>query len=204
MGSGMSQSLWALRAGKFFFAVQRHGDGIRRVVEDARGAVALVHVAIEDQHAVDPAAGQQVMADHRQVIEDAKARGVIVMGVVGAARQVARQAVFQRLFCRENRAADRTHGAPGQGFVPRQAEAALVFAGQFATHVAFDIPRVMGQGQNLRWAQLRAQQLAVLGQATVHQVVAQQAEFVHGEPMFRRELGAVVIVVDQWQRHGIF
>lgn len=144
------------------------------------------------------------MADHRQVIEDAKAGRIIVMGVMGAAGQVAGQAVFQRLFRRQDRAADCTHGAPGQGFAPRQAEAPLVFAGQLAAHIALDIPSVMGQGQNLRWAQLWAQQLAVVGQSRGHQVVAQQAEFVHGEAMVRRELGAVVIVVDQWQRHGIF
>ena len=60
-----------LARGEVLFAVQRHGDSVWRVVEDARGAIALVHIAIEDQHAIHSAAGQQVMADHRQVIEDA-------------------------------------------------------------------------------------------------------------------------------------
>lgn len=173
-------------------------------MEDACGAVALMHVTVEDQYAVDPPAGQQVMADHREVIEDAKAGRVIVMRMMGATRQVAGQAVFQRLFGGQYRAADRAHSAPGQGFVPGQAEAALVFTGQLAAQVAFDIPRFMGEGQNLCRAQLRAQQLAVLGQAAVHQVVAQQAKLIHGEPVVRWELGAVVVVVDQWQGHGIF
>lgn len=62
-----------LARGEVLFAVQGHGDCIRGVVEDACGAVALVHVAVEDQHPVDPPAGQQVMADHGQVIEDAVA-----------------------------------------------------------------------------------------------------------------------------------
>lgn len=60
-----------LACGEVLFAVQGHGNGIRRVVEDARGAITLMHVAVEDQHPVDPSAGQQVVADHRQVIEDA-------------------------------------------------------------------------------------------------------------------------------------
>lgn len=133
--------------------MQRHGDRFRGVVQDARSAVALVHVAIEDQHAVDPAAFQQVTADYRQVIENAKACRVIVMGMVGAARQMAGQAVLQCLLGGQDRTAHRSHRAPGQGFAPGQAEAPLVFAGQLAAHVAFDIPRFMGQGQNLRRAQ---------------------------------------------------
>ena len=144
------------------------------------------------------------MADHRQVIEDAKARRVIVMGVVGATRQVAGQAMFQGLLGRQQRATDRAHGASGQGFAPWQAQAPLVFAGQLTAHIAFDIVRVMGQGEHLGRAQFGAQQLAVLGQAAVDQVIAQQPEFIHGEAMIRRELGAVVVVVDQWQRHGNF
>ncbi len=115
--------------GEVLFAVQRNSDGVCRVVQDTRGAVALMHVAVEDQYAVDPAAGQQVMADHRQVIKDAKARRVIVVGVMGATRQVAGQPMFEGLFRRQYRTAHRTHGALGQCFAPGQAEAPLVFAG---------------------------------------------------------------------------
>jgi hypothetical protein len=161
-----------------------------------------MHIAIEDQHPIHPATFQQVMADHRQVIEDAEPGRVIVMRVVRAAGQVTSQAMFQRLFGRQQRTADRPHGAPGQCFAPGQAEAPLVFAGQLATHVAFDVRRVMSEGENIRRAQVRAQQIGVAGQATVHQVIAQQAKLVHGEAVIRRELGAVVFVVDQGQGHG--
>ncbi|MNH98253.1 hypothetical protein D3C73_509720 [compost metagenome] len=91
--------------------------------------VALMHVAIEDQHAVHPTTFQQVMADHRQVIEDAEPGRVIVVRMVGAAREVAGQAMLQRLLGRQQRTAHRPHRASGQGFAPGQAEAALVFAG---------------------------------------------------------------------------
>ncbi|MNP43145.1 hypothetical protein D3C76_1369460 [compost metagenome] len=73
----------------------------------------------------------------------------------------------------------------------------MVFAGQLAAHIAFYIGRIVGQGEDLGWADVGAQQVPVLGQATFYQVIAQQPELVHGEAMFRREFGAVVFVVDQ-------
>jgi acyl-CoA thioesterase len=36
------------------------------------------------------------------------------------------------------------------------------------------------------------------------QVIAQQAKLVHGEAVIRRELGAVVFVINQRQRHDDF
>lgn len=172
--------------------------------ENPSGAIALVHVAIKDQHPADPTGRQQVMTDDRQVVEDAETGRVVVMGMMGAPGQVTGQAMFQGQLGRQQRAADRAHGPSRQGFVPGQAQAPLVFPGQLAAHIAFDIPRVMGQGQDLWRAELRAQQVGIPGQAAVHQVVAQQAKFVHGKAVFRRKLGAVVIVINQRQWHGNF
>jgi hypothetical protein len=62
----------------------------------------------------------------------------------------------------------------------------------------------MGEGENLRRAQLWAQQVGIASQAAVHQVIAQQAKLVHGEAVIRRELGTVVFVVDQRERHDDF
>lgn len=59
----------------------------------------------------------------------------------------------------------------------------------------------MCEGENLGRAQFRAQQIGVPDQAAVHQVIAQQAKLVHREAVIRRELGAVVFVVDQRQGH---
>lgn len=119
------------------------------------------------------------------------------MRMVRAAGQVAGQAVAQRQFGGEQRAAYGAHGAPRQRLAPGQAEAALLFLGQFARHVAGDVVRAVGQGENLRWAQLGALQLGIGGQTAVHQVVAQQAEFFHGEAMPGGEGRAVILVVDQ-------
>ncbi|MNN46615.1 hypothetical protein D3C81_1610010 [compost metagenome] len=184
--------------------MQGNGHRFRGVVQDSCGPVALMHVAIEDQHPVHPTTFQQVMADHCQIIEDAEAGRVVVVRMMGAARQVTGQAMFQRLLGRQQRAADCAHRAPGQGFAPGQAEATLVFAGQIATHVALDIRRVMGEGENVCRTQIRAQQVGVAGQAAVHQVIAQQAELVHGEAVIRRKLGTVVFVINQRQWHGHF
>ncbi len=62
---------FGLACRKVLFAVQGNGDRFRGVVQNPCGAVALMHVAIEDQHPVHPAALQQVVADDCQVIEDA-------------------------------------------------------------------------------------------------------------------------------------
>ena len=57
---------------EILFTMQRHGYGFGGVMQDARGAVTLVHIAIEDQYPVYPASLQQVAADHGQVVEDAE------------------------------------------------------------------------------------------------------------------------------------
>lgn len=62
---------FSLACGKILFAVQGNGYRVRGVVQNPCSPVALVYVAIEDQHPIHPTAFQQVMADHRQVIEDA-------------------------------------------------------------------------------------------------------------------------------------
>ena len=146
---------------------------------------------------------QQVAGDHRQVVEDAEAGREVVVGVVGAAGQVAGQAVPQGQLGGQQRAAHRAYGAPGQGLAPGQAEAALVLARQLAAHIARDIGRAVGQGQHFGRAELGAQQLGVRDQAAGHQVVAQQAELLHGEAVPGREGRAVVVVVDQRQAHTI-
>ena len=129
---------------------------------------------------------------------------MIVVRVVGTARQMAGQAVFQRLLGGQQRAAHGPHGAPCQRLAPGQAQPAVVFAGQFAGHVAFDIGRVMGQGEDIHRAQLGAQQPGILGQPGLDQVVTQQTELVHRKSVIRREHWAVVIVVNQRYRHRDF
>ena len=200
-GQGDIPVAGGLARGEIFLAVQRYGDRLRGVGEQARGAVALVHVAVEDQYPADLAACQQVVGDHRQVVEDAVTGGLGVIGVMGAARQVTGQAMGQRLFGGQQRTTHGAYRAPGQGRAPGQAEAALLGMAQVAGEKARDIVRAMGQLQDRGRAQLGAQQLAGRGHAAGNQVVVQQAEFLHREAMVGREGRAVVVVIDQRQGH---
>ena len=120
-----------------------------------------MHVAVENQHATDTPAFQQVTADDRQIIEDAKARRVVVVGVMGATGQVAGQPVAQCLLGGEQRAADGANGAPRQGFAPGQAQTPLVFTRQLARHIALDVRRIMGKGEDIHRAQRGAKQVGV-------------------------------------------
>lgn len=62
-----------LACGKILFAVQGNRHRIRGVFQNARRAIALVHVAVEDQYPPNPATFQEIAADDRQVVEDAVA-----------------------------------------------------------------------------------------------------------------------------------
>ena len=73
-----------------------------------------VHVAVEDQHPMHPPGLEQVTADHRQVVEDAKPCRVVVVGMMGATRQVAGDAIAQGHFGGQQRAAHGPYRTPGQ------------------------------------------------------------------------------------------
>ena len=74
-----------------------------------------------------------------------------------AAGQMTGQAMFQRLLGGQQRAAYGPHGASCQRLAPGQAQPALIFAGQFASHIALDIVRVMSQSEDIHRAQLGTQ-----------------------------------------------
>jgi len=172
---------------EILLAMQRHRDRIRNLLENPRGAVALVDVAIEDQHAPDSAAFQQRQRDDGEVVEDAEAGRMIVMGMVRAAGQVAGQAVPKREVGRQQRAADRPHGALRKFRAPRQTQAAQLFTAHVACAVALDIAAIMSQREDLGRTQLRANQSLVSRQAAGDKVVAQQAKLFHGETVARRQ-----------------
>ena len=137
---------------KILFAVQGNGNGIRRMFKNSCSTVALMHIAVKNQHAVYPAAFQHIAADDRQIVEDAKTRRVIVVRVMSAARQMAGQAVLKRLLGGQQRSAHGANGTSRQCLAPGQAQAALIFAGQLACHIALDIAAVMGQGEDIHRA----------------------------------------------------
>lgn len=108
--------------------MQRDSNRILRIRQNARRTIALMDVTIEDQYFMYTAALQQVMTDHGQVIENAETGRIVVVRMMGAARQMTGQAVRQGLFGGQQRAAYGADGTSRERFAPGQAEAALVFA----------------------------------------------------------------------------
>ena len=107
-------------------AVQRERERVRVRPEDLRGAVALVDVAVDDQHAPHQPLGAQPRHRHRDVVEQAVAAGEVAARVVGAAAEVHPDAVLQRPPRRGQRPADRPPPALDQHLRPRQPEPALL------------------------------------------------------------------------------
>ena len=67
--------------------------------EDARGAITLMNIAIKDQDTFGFTLRNQGARGNGQIIQDAKARGKIVMGMVCTTRQMTGDAVLQRKGC---------------------------------------------------------------------------------------------------------
>ncbi|MNJ64537.1 hypothetical protein D3C81_589560 [compost metagenome] len=87
-------------------------------MENPRGTIALVNIAVEDQHLVHATGFQQVMADDGQVVEDTKAGWVVIVRMMSATGQVTGDAMFQGLFRRQQGAAHCAHRTSGQCFAP--------------------------------------------------------------------------------------
>ena len=93
----------ALAEREVLAAVHREREDVRLVGEDGRGAVALVHVEVDDRHAAHAALAPRPRGRDGQVVEDREARAVAAVRVVRAARAVAREAVPQRQLRRQHR-----------------------------------------------------------------------------------------------------
>ena len=104
-----------LARGKLRLGVQRQRQHVGAACEDARGAVALVHVAVDDEHPRDAAFVEQRLGGDGHVVEDAEAGAALGTGVVRAAGHVAGEPVLQREAGGEQRAGRRQEGAAGDG-----------------------------------------------------------------------------------------
>ena len=77
--------------------MERERERARVLGEDLRRPVALVHVAVDDDRAVDEPLAPQLGERDGDVVEQAVAPGEVVAGVVGAAAEVHRHAVVERV-----------------------------------------------------------------------------------------------------------
>ena len=97
---------------KIVRAVQRDREDRRFVVKDCCGAVALMHVAIDDGGAHDRAIAQQNRRRDRDVVENAVGFTAVAKGMVRAAGEVGGDAGCATDFSRRGqRGADRAAGA---------------------------------------------------------------------------------------------
>ena len=128
-------------------AVQRERERARIVGEDVRRPVALVHVAVDHQHAVGEPVAPQRRGRHRDVVEEAVAAREVAPGVVRAAAEVHRDVVLDRVARGRDGARDRAAPALDQLARPRQPEAALLADRQAAFADAREQAAVMDGGE---------------------------------------------------------
>jgi hypothetical protein len=119
---------------------------------------------------------------HRGVVEDAEARTLVGIGMVGAARQVGRQAAArQGSAAGLQRGTDRAQRALGHGRRPGKTDLALLRRRQRALGDGSDIGRVVHQRQ-LAGAGRQGRGQAPLGQLLL-EALTQQRVLGHGKTM---------------------
>ena len=181
-------------------AVHGKRKDIRRVGERDRGAVAVVHIQVDDEHVPGEALAAEEGGGHGEVVEDAKARAEAGMGVVRAAGEVAREAVLEGEPCGEDRPAHGGFRAVDQPLGPGQADAPHRVSRQLPGRECRYIVRVVDQRQHVVAGPLGGVERTGLRHARFHQHVSQQVELRHGKAMPLRQRRDVPIAMDQRKR----
>ena len=127
-------------------AVEREGEGLRLVLEDRGGAVALMNVEIDHQRPLDQSFLTQDPDCDGDIVEEAEACAVVGEGMVTAAGRVAGQSMLERETAGEHGAANRrappAHKCLGQRQTETADSAAVERERQHRVHVSL----VMGEG----------------------------------------------------------
>ena len=182
--------------------MNRAGEQLRIAGEDGGGAVALMHVAIKNQHPLYQPAGAQRPGGDRQIIKNAEAGAEVIVGVVGAAGQVAGNAVLQRQLGGEQSAHGRDAGAPDQVFTPGQAHAFGFPLAESVAEKAVEILRAVRQRQQRRTRPPRTVQIGRAGDAAVAQPFVQQPELFHRKAVPAGKRKTVGRMIDKRYGHG--
>ena len=77
-------------------AVHRKGEHSLFVAENMRGAVALMHIQVDNEDTPGQLLIEQIIGGHGLVVKTAKTFAAVGKGVVGAAGHIHRHAVFER------------------------------------------------------------------------------------------------------------
>ena len=177
--------------------LQRATLGVERVLEEAAhqdalvaghdvlGAVAVVHVEVDDGHALHAVALAGVLGGHRHVAEEAEAHGLVARGVV-AGRAGAAEGVFQLA---GNHRVHRVDGGTGR----QQRRAVGV-----AVHRSVGVERVAVGAASIHFLDQDVVQAAQRG----HMAAAvRQQQFAHGGG---RGLAPVECVADAGDQQPVF
>ncbi len=181
--------------------VHREGEHPGVACEDRRRTVPLVHVQVHHQHLPHQALGQQHPGRHGAVVEDAEAAAMQREGVVGAAGQVAGQAVAQGQPGREHRAPHRQPAASHQGLRHRQADAAHLLRTQPSPGEGLVVAAAVHHLHPSAWCRQRLVDLPRAGQLQLLQPLLQQPELLHREAMAAGQGDRVGRVINQRRPH---
>ncbi len=110
----------------------REGVDLGHIGKERRVAIALMHIQIHDADALNPARLLQHADGHRHIVEHAEALAMARHGMVGAARQIRCNAVFE---CHHGRVEGALYGhsrAIDEPLRPGQSHAAFGAIGEHA------------------------------------------------------------------------
>ena len=183
-------------------AMHGKGEGARLVAQDVGGAVALVHVEIDDQNVPGQPLVQQDQRRHGHVVEGAEAGALRAPRMVAAAGGVAGDAMAQRKPGRKHRAARRKLRAPRHARIHGEADLALDKGRHRAGQNLFDIGRVMRQFEPCGRRRLGLVGVLRTKQAAGLQRLDQQRVLAHGKAVAGDEAGIVVAMMDDGERQA--
>ena len=203
VGQGTVEVRAGLARGVVALGVEREGEDVGAAGEDARGAVALVHVAVDDEDAGDDALVEERLGGDGHVVEDAVAGAALGAGVVRAAGHVAGDPVLEREAGGEERAGRREEGAAGDGGGVGQADGARLGGGEGLVRHPLDV-RERVDGGDAGDAGGGGGEEAARGrqQPARDERLAQVAVLRHREGVAGAERRHVVGVEDDGQRHA--
>ena len=177
-----------LGEGKVARAVDGESENAVVVGQDAGRAVALMHVAIDDQDSPGAPLGLHGAGGHGGVVEDTESFAAVAEGMVRAAGQVGGyRAVGQRGAAGANCGASGPPRAFDHAGAPRKADGFLGLFGQLTATDLADVFGIVGAGQFVVAGGVRQMEIADGKVAAGEQRFAQPGVLFHREAMTGRQ-----------------
>ena len=161
-----------------------------------------MHVEVHDENTLHAQRAAGIAGGNREVVEDAESRAKVGKGMVSATGAAGSEAMLQRQFHGQERAAEGRTGTLDEGRTPREADTSHGTLVYRAVAIAVYIGWRMRQLYQLARGRLRAVKLIQRGKAIADQMLVDFAELGHGETMARWQIRNKIRVKDQRQRHA--